>query len=137
MSDEHAPAAQGAHAEQHLPHGSRWPFWLANAIALVTIALIMVGRALNLNGGEPSTITMPVAFGFVVLAVVALVGTLLGWIRQDMKWWRENVGTGNHIPKAGILLFIGSEVFLFGALFATYFSFKTISPEWPDTDVTL
>lgn len=116
----------------HLPHGSWWPFWLANAIALLTIGMILMGRALDLNGGG-TIVPAALAFGFTALAVVALIATLGGWIKEDIKWWDAHTGTGEHIPKAGILLFIGSEIFLFGGLFATYFSFKAISPEWPDT----
>lgn len=136
MSSHPAPSGHGP-TEFHLPHGSWWPFWLANAIALLVIGLIVLGRALNLNGGTPTTIPVPVAFGVLGLGVVALLGTLIGWFVQDFKWWATNTGTGLHVPKAGTLLFIGSEIFLFGALFATYFTFKNMSAEWPDTEVEL
>lgn len=132
------PAGKGhAPTEFHLPHGSWWPFWLANAIALLVIGMIVLGRALNLNGGEPTSVPMPVGFAFLGLGVVALLGSLIGWFVQDFKWWATNTGTGLHVPKAGTLLFIGSEIFLFGALFATYFTFKGLSHEWPDAEVHL
>ncbi|MFA5943740.1 MAG: cytochrome c oxidase subunit 3 [Candidatus Thermoplasmatota archaeon] len=122
----------------HLPHGSWWPFWLANAIAFLLLGLIMLGRAMNLNGGDASSIPVPVALGVVGFAVLLLVATLIGWFLQDFKWWNEKLGTGEHVPKAGILLFIGSEVFLFGALFTVYFSFKGLSlGHWPDSHVEL
>ena len=130
------PGAHGA-TEFHLPHGSWWPFWLANAIALLCVGLIVFGRSLSTSIG-PQTIPPAVGVGFLLLGVVALVGTLIGWFVQDFKWWGTNTGTGLHVPKAGILLFIGSEVFLFGALFATYFTFKNLhAAEWPDTHIEL
>lgn len=142
--DAHAPA--GAHAghgahdphspELHLPHGSWWPFWMANAIALVLIGLILLGRGLTL-GTHPASIPLPVGVGFFGVALLLLAGTIIGWVRQDYTWWNEGLGTGEHVPKAGILLFIGSEVFLFGALFTVYFSFKGLSPRWPDSEVDL
>lgn len=143
-SEEPTPSAghrtdPHAHStELHLPHGSWWPFWLANAMALLLIGLIMLGRAMNMNGGEASSIPVPLALGFVGLGALALVGTLVGWFRQDFQWWNAKLGTGEHIPKVGTLLFIGSEIFLFGALFTVYFSFKGLSAgRWPDTDVEL
>ncbi len=131
---EGAPAPP---TEFHLPHGSWAPFWLANAIALLVIGLIVLGRALNLNGGAPTVVPVPVGLAFLGLGVVALLGSLVGWFVQDYKWWNTNTGTGLHVPKAGILLFIASEVFLFGALFATYFTFKNMAHEWPDAEVEL
>lgn len=140
-SNEPTPAA-GHHPhdhsnELHLPHGSWWPFWMANAIALVLIGLILVGRGLDLDQSS-SMVSLPFAAGFLGVSVVALVATLVGWFRQDFQWWNERLGTGEHVPKAGTLLFIGSEVFLFGALFTVYFSFKRLSGgHWPDSDIHL
>ncbi|MEK6975566.1 MAG: cytochrome c oxidase subunit 3 [Candidatus Thermoplasmatota archaeon] len=122
--------------EFHLPHGSWWPFWLANAIALLCLGLILFGRSLPTSIG-PQTLPPGLGLGMLLLGVLALVGSLIGWFVQDFKWWASNTGTGLHIPKAGILLFIGSEIFLFGALFATYFTFKNMSHEWPDTHIEL
>ncbi len=138
-----AAAHGGSHAghagEMHLPHGSWWPFWLAIGISLFGIAGIAMGRTLTLNDGRlPSQIiTFPVAMGLLIVAFAFMVYTLIGWFVEDYKWWGQNVGTGTHIPKAGTLLFIGSEIFLFGALFATYLTFKNIGPEWPDGHVEL
>ena len=128
----------GAHAptEFHLPHGSWWPFWLANSIALVCVGLVVFGRSMSTGLGT-GAVAPALGLGFLLLGVVALVGTLIGWFVQDFKWWATNTGTGLHVPKAGTLLFIGSEVFLFGALFATYFTFKTQAHEWPDAHVHL
>lgn len=120
----------------HLPHGSWWPFWLANAIALVVLGVVLLGRSLGMHGGE-SMVPFGFAVGFLGVSVVLLVATLVGWFRQDFLWWRDLLGTGEHIPKVGTLLFIGSEVFLFGALFTVYFSFKGLADHWPDGDIHL
>lgn len=137
MSAAHPAPHGGKPTEFHLPHGSWWPFWLANAIALVCIGLIVFGRSLNVGGGT-STIPTPVGLGILLAGAAALVATLVGWFVQDYKWWATNTGTGLHVPKAGTLLFIGSEIFLFGALFATYFTFKNMAgSHWPDTHIEL
>lgn len=136
MSAAHGPEdhAHGGAPALHLPHGSWWPFWLANAIALTVIGMILLGRSLK----EGSQVPIELGLGFSALAFVALAASLVGWFVQDFKWWNERLGTGEHIPKVGILLFIGSEVFLFGALFTVYFSFKGLSAgHWPDGHVHL
>src|SRR5687768_10764590 len=93
-----APAHTGEHATQlHLPHGSWWPFWLANAIALLVIGMILLGRSTK----DGSMVPFPVGLGFTLLGVGALVASLLGWFVQDFKWWNERLGTGEHIPKVG------------------------------------
>src|SRR5688572_25778920 len=88
----HVGAADAAPTEFHLPHGSWWPFWLANAIALVCLGLILFGRSLNVGGGT-STIPTPVGLGVLLLGLATLVGTLVGWFVQDYKWWATNTGT--------------------------------------------
>jgi heme/copper-type cytochrome/quinol oxidase subunit 3 len=76
------------------------------------------------------------ALGLVGLGLAAVVGSLVGWFVQDYHWWEQKLGTGTHVPKAGTLLFISSEVFLFGALFTNYFTFQHLSTTggrgWPD-----
>jgi cytochrome c oxidase subunit 3 len=136
MSDE-AAATPGAKHEMHLPHGSAWPFWLALSIALLCVGMIFLGQSLNLS--DPNGAHVPSMFSLAMVGIgfLAVVGTLVGWITQDHAWWQTHTGTGEHVPKAGILLFIGSEVFLFGALFANYFTFKSTSHSWPDTDLEL
>lgn len=150
MTASAAPTA-GSHGkeEMHLPHGSWWPFWLAIAIALLGLGIMAVGQSMNFSPyhqGElqrdhaidPSVIVGPHApsmFSLILLGIglLAVVGTLVGWFVQDYHWWAGKVGTGTTIPRAGTLLFISSEVFLFGALFANYFTFKSLNPgHWPD-----
>jgi cytochrome c oxidase subunit 3 len=69
------------------------------------------------------------------VALFALTG--LGWLHQDRRWWEEQKGTGHAPGRWGVLLFIGSEVMIFGALFATYFNFRAQAGAWPPADVHL
>jgi cytochrome c oxidase subunit 3 len=97
--------------EYHLPHGSWAPLWVALGMSLLAVGLVLPTWALGIG-----------------IATFALAG--LYWLREDREWWDEMVGTGHEPGRWGILLFIGSEVMIFGALFATYFSFRS-SPAWP------
>lgn len=102
----------------HLPHGSKWPILLAFGITLLGVGIITGGMGL-------------------VIGVLALLVTLGGWIMEDHKWWNEKLGTGESAGKLGAILFMSSEIFLFGALFATYFTFKGQADHWPDQHVHL
>lgn len=98
--------------ELHLPHGSWMPIFLATAIMLVLLGIVLQGFWL-----------------FAGVAAFLLVG--LAWIYEDTDWYAEHIGTGPEMGRWGTLLFIGSEVMIFGALFATYFNFKAQAPAWP------
>lgn len=104
----------GHNDELHLPHGSIWPICIA-----FSIALLGVGIFTNLP--------------LLILGLLAMTISLVGWFREDIKWWNEKVGTGDAPAKNGVLFFMSSELFLFGALFATYFSLKGGATSWPDT----
>ncbi|MGB0652015.1 MAG: cytochrome c oxidase subunit 3 [Thermoplasmatota archaeon] len=114
----HHDAAHADHDEMHLPHGSIWPVILAMSIALVCLGLI---------------------FGMYLLVpgLIALAVSILGWVNEDMGWWKNNIGTGPGLVRSGLIMFISSEVFIFGALFASYFTFKAQAGQWPDTEVHL
>lgn len=146
-------AAHGHDEGMHLPHGSWWPFLLAVAMTLLGIGLLVFGSAFKASlhkdldpatGMEVGEATAhfgeipPFAYGLLLVGVLALVGSLAGWFVQDHKWWWQKVGTGTSIPKAGALLFISSEIFLFGALFSNYFTFQSLNAgHWPDAEVEL
>ncbi|HEX2066151.1 MAG TPA: cytochrome c oxidase subunit 3 [Candidatus Thermoplasmatota archaeon] len=135
-----APPAHGhgKPGEMHLPHGSVWPFWLSLAIALLGCGIIALGQSLQLH--DPYAPHAPSLLSLVLLGagVAAVGGALAGWFVEDYRWWNSLTGTGTHIPKAGALLFISSEVFLFGALFTNYYTFQSLNPgNWPDTPVHL
>jgi cytochrome c oxidase subunit 3 len=97
----------------HLPHGSWWPVLVAGGITLLGLGVVLGGP-------------------FMVVGLVALLGALFGWVREDTKWWDQKIGTGEPAGRLGILLFMSSEVLLFGALFATYFALRGQSGHWPD-----
>jgi cytochrome c oxidase subunit 3 len=103
-------ATPHGHAEEEmtLPHGSRWPILAASGIALVYFGL-MFGWAL---------------FGLGLLVVLVAIG---GIVSEDSRWWQHNIGTGMRNPWWGVLFFLGTEVMLFSALFATYFNHRAAS----------
>lgn len=106
----------------HLPHGSWWPVAIALGITLFGIGLVVQG---------------PMLF----IGLAALLVAIGGWVKEDTTWWKEKVGTGEPSGRLGILLFMSSEILLFGALFATYFTFRSQSlasgEGWPDQHVEL
>src|SRR5438552_2589186 len=131
MSDD--AHGHGKPGEMHLPHGSAWPFWLALAIALLGTGIMALGQSLQMNDPYAPHVASPLSLVLLGAGVAAVVGCLAGWFFEDYRWWNTLTGTGTHIPKAGALLFISSEVFLFGALFTNYFTFKALNPgHWPD-----
>lgn len=117
----------------HLPHGSWVPFFLAISMALLGLGLVLFGGALKATADAVGKFHFDqlslAAYVPLVIGLVALVASLVAWFVQDHAWWKTNTGTGLSIPKAGGLLFISSEVFLFGALFANYFSFQQLAHE--------
>jgi len=125
---ETADAGEPGAPEPHLPHGSGWPIVLGFAIALVGLGFVVLDMESIRERGEPFL----TSGWLLVLGLAAVVGAVLGWVRQDHQWWWDNVGTGKGMAKAGTLLFISSEVFIFGSLFATYFTYQRIQGAWPD-----
>jgi cytochrome c oxidase subunit 3 len=128
--------SEHAHDKPHLPHGSIWPFLMGNAIAILGLSLLVVGRNLRLSKSDlleqVARANISGALVFAVIALGFLFLVLGGWIREDIRWWKSNTGTGLGMAKAGTLLFISSEIFIFGALFTTYFTFQKMSTHWPD-----
>lgn len=104
--------------EYELPHSSTWPILVALGISAVLVGLVL---------GTP--------WAYVGVALFALTG--LGWLHEDRRWWNEMVGTGHAAGRWGILLFIGSEIMIFGGLFAAYFNFRAQAGVWPPADVHL
>ncbi|MHB8633944.1 MAG: cytochrome c oxidase subunit 3 [Thermoplasmatota archaeon] len=146
-TEGHDPQASGdhAHEEPHLPHGSWWPFWMACSIAVLGFSVLLFGHGLKATShqlvvGGPHVFDFAgvplVLYAFLAVGVLLVILSLIGWVRQDTAWWNTNTGTGLHVPKAGILLFISSEIFLFGGLFAAYFTYRgealSAHQAWPD-----
>lgn len=110
----HAPGRE----EYQLPHGSRWPI-----LAAMGIALIYFGIAL----GWP----------LFVLAALLVLAAVVGIVNEDGHWWRDRVSTGLRNGWWGVIFFLGTEVMLFAALFATFFNHRAFGgPAW-GTEVEL
>lgn len=116
----------GTAGEYELPHQSWWPLWFGLSVALLAIGLVIPGPTI----WDPGLGTVTV--GPVLLAgLLAFAVSGLGWIREDVTWYEDKVGTGPMLGRWAVLLFIGSEVMIFGALFATYFNFRAGFATWP------
>lgn len=119
----HAP-----HAEEEVPHHlSPWPL-----VSAIGGTLLAVGIFLH----------PLVAF---VGALVTL-GGVWGWVREDMHFYHHPVPElfhHGHAPNPlwGVILFLGTEVILFGALFASYFNGRMMAhhagEEWPGVPLPL
>jgi cytochrome c oxidase subunit 3 len=102
MASQHA---HGAEEELHLPHGSKWPILIAVGIALIYFGLVFGWALLGLG---------------LLVAVVGMVGI----VTEDNRWWEGRISTGLRNGWWGVLFFLGTEVMLFAALFATYFNHR-------------
>lgn len=110
MSAAHAtphPPTNAPHDEEMAHHLSPWPIVAAFAGTLFMIGLVI----------HPI-----VAF----IGAIATFGSLWGWVREDVHFFDHPMPELFHHGKApnpfwGVILFLGTEVVLFGALFAAYF----------------
>ncbi len=132
-------SAHGDHHDKpHLPHGSIWPFFLAISMGVLGLALITLGRNMRLSNStdaaKQALANVSLASVFFGAAIAFLFLVIIGWVREDFRWWKTNTGTGLGMARAGTLLFISSEVFIFGALFSSYFTFQRLADVWPDTE---
>jgi cytochrome c oxidase subunit 3 len=131
MTDLDAPYATEAAADEdahaHGQHLSPWPIFLGFTAPILAIGIV----------------THPVAA--VVGAILVLIG-LVGWVREDTLEFPKgpNPLTQHTFGRKdngwwGLWLFLATEVVLFGALFATYFSSKAdaAAGEWPPHDFHL
>jgi cytochrome c oxidase subunit III len=114
----------GATEELTLPHGSKWPI-----IAACGIALIYLGLGFLHAGG--------LGIGLAGLGALIILVAISGIINEDADWWSRRVSTGLRNGWWGVLFFLGTEVMLFSALFATYFNHRALGgPAW-GTEVEL
>lgn len=118
----HAPSA-GAHDDEPLAHFlSPWPI-----VSALGAALLLMGIVLH----------PLLAF----LGVIVTFGGVTGWVRQDMRFFvhppHEELFHHGKAPNPlwGVIVFLGTEVMLFGALFAMYFHARhgahADGLEWP------
>jgi cytochrome c oxidase subunit III len=112
------PPAAAAHGHGHaateeeftLPHGSKYPI-----IAAMGVGLLYFGLAF----GFPSK-----TLGLALFGIGALVTAWSAYqiVNEDKRWWNDKVSTGLRNGWWGVVFFLGTEVMLFAALFATYFN---------------
>ena len=102
----HAPAHDEEEEMHH--HLSPWP-----VVSALGATVLLVGLVLH-----------PLVL---FLGVILTFAGLAGWVREDMHFYRHpapelyHSGTAPN-PFWGVILFLGTEVVLFGALFAAYFT---------------
>ncbi|MBI4394514.1 MAG: heme-copper oxidase subunit III [Euryarchaeota archaeon] len=106
--------------EYHLPHGSVWPPVLGLGVLFLYFGLAMSRYAQFETAGFAS-----LGLGLIVIAI-----GLVGWINEDSKWWHGFTSTGAGNGWWGIILFLGTEIMLFGALFATFFNGRGHAAFW-------
>ena len=122
------PTGAAGHADEEMAHHlSPWPI-----VAAFGASVLMVGL-----------ITNP------IVLVIGALGTFLGlagWVREDMHFFRHPMPELFHHGKApnpywGVILFLGTEVMLFGALFGAYFHGRNVANEtgeaWPGVHLPL
>lgn len=116
-----APATGRAAGEEFkLPHGSLWPPVAALGVGVLYFAVLTVARGYALGWG---------LFG---LAALVILVAALGIVREDARWWQGRVSTGARNGWWGIVFFLGGEVMLFAALFATFFNHRAFALESAD-----
>ncbi|MBF0565231.1 MAG: heme-copper oxidase subunit III [Nitrospirae bacterium] len=107
--------AQAVH--HHEVELSIWPLIVGIGAFLVPISFMV-----HFSWEAPSTFAL---LGAGVAVVLLLVG-LFGWV-NEVHAKKEEVG----LSKVAIVVFIISEVALFGGLFGGYFYTMLLSPSWP------
>lgn len=108
----------GAHV--HVHHLSPSPIILGVG-ALVAYIGMGLGALASL-----STFTVDAALGVFGLGVLVFLVGIGIWLREDSKLWREHsvdhgVSPGRDLGWWGMIFFLGTEIILFGGLFASFF----------------
>ncbi|HEX9817051.1 MAG TPA: cytochrome c oxidase subunit 3, partial [Candidatus Thermoplasmatota archaeon] len=115
-------SAHAGEDEEMVHHLSPWPI-----IAALGGTLLAVG-----------IVTHPVVL---FIGVIGTLAGLAGWVREDMHFYNHPMPALFHHGKApnplwGVILFLGTEVVLFGALFAAYFHGRGAAAQngdaWPE-----
>ncbi len=118
-----APGAEPPH--EHL---SPWPLALAIGILLLYYGVLFRGPVLG-------------------IAVMVVLAALYGWVYEDYTTWRRAPAhaeeelpddasllkkwTAKPVAWWGVVLFLLTEIMLFGGLFVVYFTTRASSPVWP------
>jgi len=115
-------------APAHHEHLSPWPLFLALGIMLLYYGVIFKGPVLG-------------------IAVILVLAALYGWVYEDYTTWRrapqhaeEELPDDASLMRKwmakpvawwGVILFLLTEIMLFGGLFVVYFTAHASSPVWP------
>lgn len=128
--DAYAKAAREVpHAEAPHEHLSPWPLFLAIGVIGLYYGVLFRGPILGLS-------------------ILMFLAALYGWIYEDYNRWRQAPAHAEEPPLApdasfarkmlarpvawwGVIIFLLTEIMLFGGLFGVYFSAKAASPTWP------
>jgi cytochrome c oxidase subunit 3 len=104
--------------EEHHSHTSSWPIWVGLGIGAALFSFLLFVKGYT-----------PFGYTFAIGGTALFVFGLGGWIRDMTKEDIHEIK--NDIPEEfpnigfwGMLVFIPSEIFLFGSLFASYFVLK-------------
>jgi len=113
-----------AHDEHHHSHTSSHPIWAGLGIGLSMFSLLLFKSGAT-----------PIGWTALLLGVAMVVYGLSGWIREMTQ--EHVIAIRNKISEEfpniglwGMIIFIPSEVFLFGSLFASYFVLKAANPDF-------
>ena len=119
MAKGHAVSANGHGSEGHVHHLSAAPIVVA-----IGVLLAYVGLATSLGDLVHGKITL--GGGLIFLGGLVFLGGIWIWIREDAQMWRDRyvdhgVLPGRDLGWWGMVFFLGTEIVLFGGLFAAFF----------------
>lgn len=123
-SDEHAPVV--GDWPKGVGEASWWPL-----VVVLSVVGIYVGCGLYLVGVAMHSVVRVAGVGIALLSVVLLVIGGLGWVYQGFvrEYWQRAAPTSARSMKAGMVLFLASDVVTFSALFTYYFVIR-FGSEW-------
>ncbi len=110
--------------EVHHEHTSRWPIWIGLGIGAGMFSFLLFTQGFTSIG-----------WAALLGGVASLLFGLGGWVRdmtrEDIKEIKHNIKEEfKNIGYSGMLIFIPSEIFLFGSLFASYFVLRANDPNF-------
>ena len=122
-------SVEHAHAEGHghVHHLSAAPI-LIGVAALIAYIGMALGGLRSLQTGVYGAGTALFAVG-----VLVFLGAIWVWVREDVALWRDRyvdhgVLPGRDLGWWGMVFFLGTEVVLFGGLFASFFVVRDDAP---------
>lgn len=117
-------ATEHAEEVQHHSHTSRWPIWIGLGIGAGMFGFLFFTKGYT-----------PFGWTAVLAGAASIIYGLFGWVRdmtrEDIHEIKHNVKEDfKNIGLTGMLVFIPSEIFLFGSLFASYFALRAHTPDF-------